>query len=266
VRRLALLLLVAVGVVRASGAPWGGGTTPVPRSTIESRLAMATRGNDARHAILVQLFRSAGCEVTEQPFARAKPSNVICTLPGASARRILVTAHFDMTGPGLGVGDNWGSASLLPSFYESLRATNPQHTIVFIGFSEEEEGLVGARHYLRSTNLDDIDAMINLDGAGMAATRVWGTKSDRRLVRRLRELAKEMNLELVDSSLDGSGIMDSFPFHERGVPVLSIHGLAPGNYGIPHSRHDDFHAVDARYLNDTYRLVLRMITVVDAGS
>jgi acetylornithine deacetylase/succinyl-diaminopimelate desuccinylase-like protein len=222
--------MLAAGVVRASGAP------PVPRVTLEARLQMATRGNEARHANLVQLFRRAGCDVTEQPFARTKPPNVMCTIPGATARRILVTAHFDMTGPGLGVGDNWGSASLLPSFYESLRATKPEHTIVFIGFSEEEEGLVGARYYLRSTNLDDIDAMINMDGAGMAATRVWGTKSNRKLVRRLRELAKEMHVEVVDSSLDGSGIMDSFPFHERGVPVLSIHGLAPGNYGIPHSR------------------------------
>jgi len=254
VRRLAALLFVTFGVL----------AQPVSRTTIESRLQLATRDNEARHAILVQLFRRAGCDVTEQPFARSKPPNVLCTIPGVSPRRILVTAHFDMTGPGLGVGDNWASASLLPSFYEALRATHPEHTIVFIGFSEEEEGLVGARHYLRSTNLDDIDAMINIDGAGMAATRVWGTKSNRKLLRRFRELAKEMNLEVVDSSLDGSGIMDSFPFHERGVPVLSIHGLAPGNYGIPHSRHDGFHAVDVRHLNDTYRLVLRMITVVDA--
>jgi len=256
VRRLAALVFVTFGAL----------AQPVPRGTIESRLQMATRDNDARHAILVQLFRGSGCDVTEQAFARAKPPNVICTMPGTSARRILVTAHFDRTGPGLGVGDNWASASLLPSFYDALRATNPRHTIVFIGFSEEEEGLVGARHYLRSTNLDDIDAMINIDGAGMAATRVWGTKSNRKLVRRLRELAKEMNLEVVDSSLDGSGIMDSFPFHERGVPVLSIHGLAPGNYGIPHSRHDDFHAVDVRHLDDTYRLVLRMIQELDSGS
>ncbi len=254
-RTLAVLLLL--GVVRASGAPSGGGA--VPRTTIETRLARATRGNDARHAELVKLFRDAGCDVTEQPLPHSRQPNVLCTIQGTSARRILVTAHYDMTGPGLGVGDNWGSASLLPSLYEALRAAKPKHTIVFIGFSEEEAGLVGAKHYLRNTRLNDIAAMINMDGVGMASTRVWGTKSDRTLVRRLREFAKELGVDVRESSLDGAGIMDSFPFHERHVPVLSLHGLAPGNYGIPHTRNDDRDAVDARHLYDTYRLVLKMI-------
>lgn len=236
----------------------------MPRATIESRLERATRGNEARHAELVALFRGAGCDVAEQPLPRSPQPNVLCTIRGTTDRRILVTAHYDMTGPGLGVGDNWGSASLLPSLYEALRAAKPRHTIEFIGFSEEEEGLVGAKHYLRTARLDDIAALINMDGAGMASTRVWSTKSDRALVRRFRELARELGVDVTESSLDGAGIMDSFPFHQRGVPVLSVHGLAPGNYAVPHSRHDDRGAVDARHLYDTYRLVLRMIESIDA--
>jgi Zn-dependent M28 family amino/carboxypeptidase len=139
---------------------------------------------------------------------------------------------------------------------------------VFIGFSEEEKGLVGAKHYLREAleagTLDDIAAMINIDGAGMAETRVWHTKSDRALVRRLKQLAKELRVSVTESSLDGSGIMDSFPFHQRGVRVLSLHGLAPQNLNVPHTRRDDFGAVNPRHLYDTYRLVTRMLQDLDS--
>lgn len=234
--------------------------TLVPRNAVEERLSRATRGNAERKAELVRLFRDAGCEPQEQIVASSKLPNVLCTIPGTTKHTILITAHYDMTGPGLGVGDNWGSASLLPSLFQAFANDHPRQTLVFIGFSDEERGLVGARHYLRTAkHLDDIDAMINMDGVGMASTRIWSTKSSMFLLRRLRRHARELHLELTESSLDGSGIMDSFPFHARGIPVLSLHGLAPGNYDVPHSARDDRGAVDPRHLYDTYRLVVRMV-------
>lgn len=234
--------------------------TLTPQRVVEERLALATRDNAARHAELVRMFKAAGCtSLTEQDVPRAELPNVLCTIRGSGERMLLVTAHYDMTGPGLGVADNWGSTALLPTLYETFARTKPRHTIVFIGFSEEEKGLVGAKHYLRTIDPRNVAAMINMDGAGMASTRVWGTKSDRALVRRLNEIARELKIDVTESSLDGAGIMDSFPFHERGVRVLSLHGLAPGNTHIPHTRHDDLDAVDARHLYDTYRLVVRMI-------
>jgi Iap family predicted aminopeptidase len=251
-KRIAALLLCATSALAAPEL--------LPQRVIEERLARAIRGNDARHEELVRLFREAGCEPQEQNVAASKLPNVICTIPGTTRRTILITAHYDMTGPGLGVGDNWGSASLLPSLFQAFVNEHPRQTLVFIGFTDEERGLVGARHYLRTAkHLDDIDAMINMDGVGMASTRIWSTKSSMFLLSRLRRHARALQIDLTESSLDGSGVMDSFPFHARGIPVLSLHGLATGNYDVPHSARDDRDAVDPRHLYDTYRLVARMV-------
>ena len=259
-KRLAVVLLCAL--------PLFASPPPLPRETIDKRLARATRGNSARRAELVRLFRDSGCRsLTEQSVPGHKLPNVICTIGGATDRTILVTAHYDMRGPGLGVADNWGGTSLLPSLHQIFASAKPRHTLVFIGFAEEEKGLLGAKAYLRAADksgqVKNIAAMINMDGVGMASTRVWHTKSDGALVERLHTLARELNVEVTESSLDGSGIMDSFPFHERNVPVLSLHGLAPGNYHRPHTRFDDAGAVDGKHLYDSYRLVARMIDTLD---
>ena len=267
-KRLAAVLLVVMGVaIHAIAIP----AAPTLRSpeTVGARLKTAVRGNAARHAALVKLFREAGCRsVTDAPVEGMELPNVLCTIRGTTDRMILVTAHYDMTGPGLGIGDNWGSASLLPTLHETFAGSKPRHTLVFIGFAEEEQGLIGAKDYLRDLaadgKLDDIAAMINMDGVGMASMRVWHTKSDAALLKHLKALARELKIDVTESSLDGAGIMDSFPFHQRGVPVLSLHGLAPGNYHRPHSRDDDWDAVGKRDLYDAYRLVARLVAELDS--
>ena len=240
----------------------------VSRDVVAERLGRATRGNSVRKDALVRLFREAGCpDLDQQKVGHSGLPNVLCTVPGTGKGVVIVSAHYDMTGPGVGAADNWGSTSLLPSILESFAKTRNRSTLVFIGFADEELGLVGAKHYVQSLSPAQrraIRAVINMDGAGMAATRVWDTKSDAGLLRLARGVARELDVELHDHSLDGSGIMDSFVFHELGIPTLSLHGLAPGNYHIPHSRFDLVSAVRVGDLYDTYRLVVKLIETLDA--
>lgn len=241
----------------------------LPQPKIDARLELATRGNAQRMAALERLFRDAGCTPTRQAVPGSEAANVLCTLKGETDRVIILGAHFDMTGPGLGVADNWGSASLLASVYEALAKAKRKHTFVFIGFTDEELGLVGAKHYvnaLTDAQRKNIAAMVNMDGVGMAQPRVWEARADARLLRMLHETAKKEELTVVESSLEGSGIMDSFVFHAKGIPSLSLHGLAPGNYGIPHSERDHLGAVDRKALYDSYRLVVRYLEALDATS
>ena len=257
-----IITVLALLALEASAAPL------VSRDVVAERLGRATRGNRARQEALVGLFREAGCrDLTEQRVRRSEFSNVICTQPGTGKGVVIVSAHYDMTGPGTGAADNWGSASLLASILESFAKAPRRSTLVFIGFADEELGLVGAKHYVASLTAKEhraIRAVINMDGAGMAATRVWDTKSDASLMRLARATARELDVELHDHSLDGAGIMDSFVFHERGIPTLSLHGLAPGNYHIPHSRLDVVDAVRVADLYDTYRLVVKLVETLDA--
>ena len=126
--------------------------------------------------------------MSEQPVKYSKVPNVICVLPGVSDRVIIVGAHFDRVSTSDGVADNWSGASLLPSLYESVKIEPRQHTYVFIGFTDEEQGLVGSRFYARKMTPEQVaatDAMINLDTLGLAPTEVWAHRSDKRLTRAL---------------------------------------------------------------------------------
>ena len=256
-----LLILLCCPAIASAG--------PLPREVIKTRLHRVEPDNAARRLALERMFREAGCtgsSLTRQRVPTADLPNVLCTLPGATDRLIIVSAHFDMRGPGLGVGDNWGSTSLLPSLYESLRLTKPRHTFVFIGFTDEEKGLIGSRHYtakLSDSDRERITAVVNMDGVGMSSTRVWATQADRELLRILNRVAKKERRPLGVVNLDGAGIMDSFSFAEKGIPSISLHGLADGNFGIPHSRHDQLSAVSISDLHDTYLLLLSYLAALD---
>lgn len=237
----------------------------VSKALIAKRLRTAVRDNQERLTILERLFAEAGCSATlrRQPIPTSDVPNVICTLPGRDSRKILVTAHFDLLGPGLGIGDNWASSTLLPSLYQALAAdTGRAHTVVFVGFSDEEKGLVGAKAYLQQMSAEErrsVVALINMDGIGMTPPRVWDTKSNAALLARADRVARSLAMSLPRLSLDGSGAMDSFVFHEAGIPVLSLHGLAPHTFGIPHTRSDDYSAVDPDVLYAAFRFVRALI-------
>jgi Zn-dependent M28 family amino/carboxypeptidase len=69
--------------------------------------------------------------------------NVIGTLPGSSDSVIVIGAHFDHVESGEGVVDHGSGAALLPSLFQSLNGEPRKHTIVFIVFAAEEQGLIG---------------------------------------------------------------------------------------------------------------------------
>ena len=131
--------------------------TEVPQATIDSRLNDVDRKNDDREAKLKALFESAGCgqHISLQPVKGSKLQNVICILPGETQDQVIVAAHFDKVEDGMGVVDNWSGASLLPSLYEGLARDKRKHTLVFIGFADEEKGMAGSKFYVKSLSRED---------------------------------------------------------------------------------------------------------------
>jgi hypothetical protein len=118
----------------------------VSRDVVESRLRQYAGDNKQREATLKQLFTEAGCgeqHLSEQPVKGSKVPNIICVLPGTSEKIIIVGAHFDHVSEGDGVVDNWSGASMLPSLLEDLKLDPRKHTYIFIGFTDEEKGLLG---------------------------------------------------------------------------------------------------------------------------
>jgi len=242
----------------------------VPREAVEARLREYSGANSERGARLARMFVDAGCgeNLSEQPVKYSKVPNVICVLPGTSDRVIIVGAHFDRVPASNGVADNWSGASLLPSLYESVRIEPRQHTYVFIGFTDEEQGLVGSRFYARNMTPEQraaTDAMINLDTLGLAPTEVWTHRSDKRLTSALIEVAMFLKLPLSGVSFENVGSTDSESFRTRKMPSITIHSLTQKseNSQILHSRKDKLSAMNLDDYYGTYHLLAVYLGYLD---
>ncbi len=245
--------------------------SPVSRQVIESRLGRYGGNNKQREATLKQMFMEAGCDeqhISEQPVKESSQPNVICTLPGASDKVIIVGAHFDRVPEGDGVVDNWSGASLLPSLYEAIKIAPRKHTYIFIGFTDEEKGEIGSHYYAHKMTKEQVaatDAMVNMDTLGLAPTEVWSSHSDKRLLRIMSFVAKQMNLPVTGMNVEQVGSTDSEQFADRKIPSITIHSLTQQSWNakILHTSSDKLSAMKLDQYYETYRLVAGYITVLD---
>ncbi len=128
--RIAWVLLAAHGLW-AQEISFG----TVEEAVVEQRFNRLELRNEQRAAVLRQIFAEAGCTTerwSEQKFDSAKRPNLICTLPGTTDRRVVVSAHYDKVSAGEGAIDNWSGASLLPSLFQALSTVPRSHTFVFL--------------------------------------------------------------------------------------------------------------------------------------
>jgi acetylornithine deacetylase/succinyl-diaminopimelate desuccinylase-like protein len=245
--------------------------SPVSREVVESRLGRYAGNNKQREATLKQMFMEAGCDeqhISEQPVKESSQPNVICTLPGASDKVIIVGAHFDRVPEGDGVVDNWSGASLLPSLYEAIKIAPRKHTYIFIGFTDEEKGEIGSHYYAHKMTKEQVaatDAMVNMDTLGLGPTEVWSSHSDKRLLRIMSFVAKQMNLPVTGMNVEQVGSTDSEQFADRKIPSITIHSLTQQSWNakILHTSSDKLSAMKLDQYYETYRLVAGYITVLD---
>jgi Zn-dependent M28 family amino/carboxypeptidase len=246
--------------------------SPVSRERVEARLGKYGGDNGQREATLKKMFGEAGCDdqhLSEQPARGSKVPNVICSLPGTSDKVIIIGAHFDRVSEGDGVVDNWSSASLLPSLYEALKGEARTHTYLFIGFTDEERGLVGSRDYVKQMSQPQVtatEAMINLDTLGLGTTKVWLSHSDKRLANILLYTANQLHLPVDGVNVERIGASsDSEEFAKRKIPRITIHSFTQEAFAsrIIHSSKDQLSAMHLDDYYQTYRLVAAYAAVLD---
>jgi putative aminopeptidase FrvX len=217
------------------------------------------------------MFAEAGCgddHISEQLVKNSKLPNLICLLPGKSDKVIIVGAHFDHVSQGDGVVDNWSGASLLPSLYEALKSEPHTHTYIFIGFTDEEQGEVGSRFYVRQMTEEQVgatDAMVNMDTLGLAPTEVWATHSDKRLTGALVYIAKQLNLSVTAVNVEQVGSTDAEQFADRNIPRVTIHSLTQATWDarMLHTSKDKFSAMKLDDYYQSYTLVAAYLAFLD---
>jgi hypothetical protein len=241
-----------------------------PRDVMESRLKKYGGDNRQREATLKQMFGEAGCgeNIVEQPIRGSKVPNVICRLPGGSDKTIIVGAHFDYVADGNGVVDNWSGASLLPSLYEALKGTQRKHTYLFIGFSDEEKGLVGSHFYVHQMSDQQVAetvAMVNMDTLGLGPSEVWYSHSDRTLALNLFHVAHVLDRSVNPVDVDQIGTSDAESFAERHIPRITIHSLTQETWdaGILHSPKDKISEIRLEDYYNTYHVIAAYLAYLD---
>ncbi len=262
------MLLCLLGIAIAGDVQY----KTVSRDLVEIRLGKYAGNNKQREATLKQMFSEAGCDeqhLSEQQVKGSRLPNVICVLPGSSDKIIIVGAHFDHVPDVDGVVDNWSGASLLPSLYESTKAAPRRHTYVFIGFTDEELGLVGSSFYVQHMTKEQVaatTAMVNMDTLGLAPTEIWGSHANKGLNSAIAYVAKQLNVPVSSVNVESIGASaDSESFVERKIPSITIHSLTPEAWRshIIHSSKDRMSAMRLDDYYESYRLIAAYIAFLD---
>jgi hypothetical protein len=239
----------------------------VEPAVLEDRLGRVARKTEERAALLRGLFEEAGCrQLSELPVKGSRHPNVVCVLEGTGPGRLVVGAHYDMTGSGQGIVDNWSGAALLSSLYQSLNGKVRNLTIVFVGFSDEEKGLVGAKSFVKQMSDADRDrlrAMVNIDSVGLGPAKVWGNRANKDLLRKIGMVAGSLNLPLGIVNVEKVGDSDSHPFLDKDIPVIDIHSVTQETLPVLHSAQDTAEAIRKQDYFETYHLVAAFLAFLD---
>ena len=240
-----------------------------PQDKIIDRLRMAASKNEDRQSTLKKLFAEEACagdRLVDEPVKHEKLGNVVCTLPGQSDDVILVTAHYDKVKPGMGVTDNWSGASMLPSLLYGISATPRKHTFVFIGFTGEEDGMVGSAYYaahLTQEQRAKIKAVINMDTLGLGPTEIWTSHSDPELVKDMIQVASALHISLTGMNVEQVGSTDSESFAKYKIPRMTIHSLTEQTLGILHTERDQVSVIKEGDYYGSYRLITVFLAYLD---
>ena len=247
---------------RAAGALFLVAAACAAQDTLQLRLRLSPASNELRQESLFRLFQEAGCPDLRLHPLKGAPPNVVCGVPGTRRTTILVTAHFDKTKRGQGVLDNWSGASLLPSLVEALLREPRSARFVFIGFSNEERGLVGSRLYTRQMpphEWREIRAVVNIDCVGAGPLKYWTPRADKGLAELALRVASETRIPLEAVRLKRVDT-DSHPFARKKIPVIDFVSLTQPMIKLLHTPRDNFDIMRMEEYQNSFRLISAFLT------
>lgn len=265
-------------------------------------------GNHRAQAFILARFRALGLKPVgqsyEQKFSFEHRSIIATVMPGRPAKTaypdatnlvgavrgtarpediLLLTAHYDHLGVRNGAlhpgaDDNASGVAALLQAAAYIAAHPLRHTVVFVAFDGEEQGLKGAAHFVAHPPIDlkRIGLMLNLDMVSRSATAtivasgtafdptlqdlVTGAAAGRRLT---VAFGHDRPIYVAGGVEDWTHQSDQGPFHDAGVRTLY--------YGV--EDHADYHQptdtadrIPRPFFTDVAELVLQTLIAADASA
>ena len=274
----ALIVCIACAVgASAQRSAQGPARSPVQnhfrlqtREIVEGRLKSFSTKNSERETLIRKWFAESGCKevnLSEQALDRKLPPNVICVLPGETQQVIVVGAHTDKS---TALATAWSTTGQEPHCYPallySLSAQPRHHTLIFVGFSGEEKGLVGSQYYvdhLGNAQRARIEAMVNFDSLGLGPTEVWASHADKVLLDALASVAAASKLPVTTMNVDNLATADSESFARYQIPRVTLHSVTEKTWPILHSPSDKMAAIKINDYYDSYKLIAEYLAYLD---
>lgn len=174
-------------------------------------------------------------------------NNVVCTLPGASTREIVVVAHLDQSPRTVQGADNDGSGISILLHLGKVFAAEKQlpYTLVFVATDGEEYGMLGTLRFIRihldtsniiaGFSLDNLGnsfyIAMDMDGRGQfrGAGQLWLQLLARDSARKAGNLWPVKIRGVMDQVTDQAvplSFMDEGPMVTAGIPALGFAGIA----------------------------------------
>ena len=215
-------------------------------------------------------FDSMGldAEYHDWNYAGYDSSNVVATLPGinqSSDEIYIICAHYDTVTGSPGADDDGSGVAAVMAAAKIMSQYEFQHTVRFIAFSGEEEGLLGSYEYVAEayTNGDNIVATLNADMIGYALTKDQGNKiriyedDESVWIRQLTDTVSQqysslINLEVIPSGYSYSS--DHYSFWIFGYNALFYHEYEFNDYY--HSPQDTIENMNITYSTKSTRLII----------
>lgn len=188
---------------------------------------------------------------------KANVPNVVGIVKGTHPQKkneiIVIGAHYDHLGQGhnessmyanhshnlihYGADDNASGTAGLIELAERIAKNPLERSVVFIGFTAEEMGLIGSKEYcaLPNVSIENTVAMINMDMIGRMtknSLQLHGTGTATFWNNLVDSLGKYYSLEL-SKSASGQGPSDFASFNNKQIPVLAVFTGLHSDYHKP---------------------------------
>ncbi|MBC7081342.1 MAG: Zn-dependent exopeptidase M28 [Thermoplasmatales archaeon] len=188
--------------------------------------------------------------------------NVEGVLPG-DEKIIIFNAHFDSVENTVGADDNAAGVASLIAVAEVMSKFRFNHTVKFVAFSGEENGLLGSNEYARNSyEKDDFiivemnaDMIAHANGENGSKFRIYATEDADWIVEKIKEINKNfLSFELIIGNINRKfGGSDYLSFAKYGFESIAFFEYEWNPY--MHQPEDDLSNVNFSYLLKTTRLI-----------
>jgi aminopeptidase YwaD len=195
-------------------------------------------------------------------FRNYEGKNVEGVLPG-DEKVIIFNAHFDSVENTAGADDNAGGVAALLAAAEVISKFNFTHTIKFVAFSGEEQGLLGSNEYARNAyERDDFiivemnaDMIAHANGENGSKFRIYATEDADWITGKIKEInANYLNFQLITGNISRKfGGSDYLSFAKYGFEAIAFFEYEWNPY--MHQPEDNLSNVNFTYLLKTTRLI-----------